>query len=318
MKPTLTWILTFALWTASGTPPAIAAGLGVKDVVEAGGKKEYTHAEELVLQNGFWAKTGSDVTARTVVQFLQMSDEQPLPRPTQSHFGQPRPAGQHLADMTGAIGNGSFSIDIGWRVDLPNPPQHYAITGIQIQEKRNRPCHLVLWGTMVDPRYSKTNRKVAQTTLDKCKTLPGSTTIDNTFVHLQDGTHRFVRSVRVCGGKTGLIPQELMLRSNWKIKGLKVRPGRVQAGSEGVAPVEEVVDNEIGQTNCKDNQYAGSGIGVYDYAGWSEWHSCEGDQLATGVTLYHWDEKWFTGIALKCKYVRMKEGPPPVKDGDGY
>jgi hypothetical protein len=321
MKTILTWGVAFALWTTSGAILAGAAGLGVKEVVEAGGNKEYTHAEEVVLQEGFWAKKGSDVTVRTVVQILQMSDE-PHPRPTQPNSGQrpPPPSGEMPAELTGVIGNGSFGIDIGWRVDLPNPPQYYAITGIQIEEKRNRPCRLVLWGSMVDPRYSKTNRKIAETTLDNCKKLPGIATIDNTFVHLPDAAHQFVRSVQACSGRTAVWPpkpQEITVSTSWKIKGLKIRPGLVQEGSEGVNPIDKVVKNQIGQTNCKDHPSAG-GPGDWTQPGWTDWHSCPVDQLATGVTLYHVDEKWFSGIALKCKYVRMLDGPPPKKDADGY
>ena len=320
MKTTLTLGLAIALWTGNGTIVAVAAGLGVKDVVEAGSKKEFNHAEEGVLKNGFWAKKGSDVTVRTVIPFLQMSDE-PHPRPTPEYSGEraPPPAGwERPSEMTGVIGNGSFDIDIGWRVDLPNPPHYYAITGIQIEEKRNKPCNLVLWGTMVDPRYAKTNRKVAQTTLDNCQKLPGSTLIDNTLVRLPEATRQFVRSVQACSGAGRVWPhQQVSVSYAWKIKGLKVRPGRVQEGSEGVTPVEKVIENEIGQTNCWDTPSAG-GPGEYTHAGWTEWHSCPDDQLATGVTLYHYDEKWFTGMALRCKYVRMKEGPPPNKDADGY
>jgi hypothetical protein len=316
MKQICIWVLTFALWTASGNTLAGAAGLGVKDVVEAGNKKEYTHTEEVVLQNGFWAKKGSDVAVRTVVQILQMSDE-PHQRGTQSSSDR-SPSPEWPAELTGVIGNGSFSIDIGWRADLPNPPHYYAITGIQIEEKRNRPCNLVLWGSMVDPRYSTTNRKVAQTTLPKCKKLPGSTLVDNTFVHLPDGANQFVRSVQACSGKTAAWPpQELSVSWSWKIKGLKVRPGLVLEGSEGSNPIDKVVKNQIGQKNCKDHPSAG-GPGEWTQPGWTDWHSCPADQLATGVTLYYFDEKWFSGMALKCKNVRMLEGPPPKKDAQGY
>lgn len=309
-------VLALALWAANGSIHVDAAGLGVNETIAPGNKKEFSHSEEVVLQNGFWAKTRSDVTVRTVIPFLQMSGEA-HPRPTHLLVERPPHPDGPLAELTGVPGNGSFSVDIGWRVNLPNPPHYYAVTGIQIEEKRNRPCHLVLWGTMVDPRYSKSNRKVAQTTLDNCQKLPGSVLIDNTFVHLRDGTNQFVQGVQACSGKTGIIPQEVKVGIGWKIKGLKVRPGMVQSGSEGVTPLDQVVENEIGQTNCKDHPSTG-GPGESKQVGWTDWHQCPPDQLATGVTLYHMDEKWFTGIALRCKYVRMKEDPPPIKDGDGY
>lgn len=52
-----------------------SSGLKITSVVEAGATKEYADPESVLLTNGFWAKAGSNVTVRTALRFLQLSDQ---------------------------------------------------------------------------------------------------------------------------------------------------------------------------------------------------------------------------------------------------
>ena len=36
--------------------------------------------------------------------------------------------------------------------------------------------------------------------------------------------------------------------------------------------------------------------------GWTEWHDCPSGQLMTGVRVYRYEDKWFTGISAISKY----------------
>src|SRR5262249_40808414 len=70
-------------------------------------------------------------------------------------------------------GDKTVTVEIGLNANLPNPARYYAVNKIEIQEGRDNPCLLYLWGNMVDPRFStnQDERHVAGYVLDTCKRL---------------------------------------------------------------------------------------------------------------------------------------------------
>ncbi len=213
--------------------------------------------------------------------------------------------------MTGSPGTGSSVVQIGDGVSLPNPADYYAITSIGIQEKDNNPCLLTLWGRMVDPAFESTDRKLAQSELEKCRSFPLSTMVDFKQAQLPRSSDLFIRGVLACGGHTGILPQEIYSSLSWEIKGLKVHGSRVVPETDNVEPMEKI--GEFTRANCvKDN------AGVYG-PGWTAWHECPSGQLMTGIRVYRYEDKWFTGMKAICK-VPQRSVPPrkPVKDAVGF
>ncbi len=311
MKTTQPWLLTVLLLAISVPSVSGESGLGINEVVKAGGQKTYSHPEMVVLTDGFWAKTGSNVTVRTALSLLQMSNEPPPSPPRDPNITHDRSPIPFHAEYSGVPGTKSVEVDIGLNAKLTNPANYYAINAIEVSEMgNNNPCLLRLWGNMVDPRYSKDQERllVARYELDKCS--PVITTIDHKLVGFQPSQKRFIRALQVCIGHTFALPQELYVGGKWEIKGLRVRPGSVQSNREGVTSVNKV--HEFKRPNCL-KQDAIPGPGDLSQPGWSAWNSCGPDQLATGVTLYIWKDKFFSGMAIKCKYVRQLSGSAPAE-----
>jgi hypothetical protein len=307
--------LVLAMAAATETPAKSSElQLPLNEVVEPGVAKTFGHQRTVVMVDGFWAKAGSDVTisidelANTLIQMVV-----PIPGPTD---GSTRlPAGG--SDMTGSPGTGSNVVEIGDGVSLPNPAGYYAINGIGIQEKGNNPCLLTLWGRMVDPAFESADRKLAQFELDKCRSFPLSTLIDFKQAQLPESADTFVRGVLACGGHSAvtrfpfIIPQEAYSSTSWEIKGLQVHGGRLLAGTDDVEPHGRI--GEFTRSNCVKDE-----AGVYG-PGWTEWHDCPSGQLMTGVRVYRYEDKWFTGLSAICK-TPQRSVPPrkPVKDSVGF
>lgn len=136
------------------------------------------------------------------------------------------------------------------------------------------------------------------------------------MVGFQPSQNKFIQAANVCGGHAHLFPQELYLASNWEIKGLRVRPGQLPPTDGTVTPLDEV--HEFTRYRCPE--YGAGDLGDLQGSGWTSWSTCpvvEG-QLATGMTLYYYKDKWFTGMDLGCQYVQQLYGPIPVKDEEGY
>ena len=312
MKTTLPWILTMFLLAVIVPSVSRGSGLGINETVGAGTKKIYSHPEMVVLTPGFWAKTGSDVTVRTALSLLQMSDTPP-PVPTRDSNPSPDRSPTPLEpELSGVPGTKSVEVDIGKNTKLPNPLRYYAINAISIDEMgHNNPCLLKLWGNMVDPRYSKNKERIllARYELKKCK--PVTVQVDHELVGFQPSQNRFIRALQVClGHSTFPLPQDVYVGGKWEIKGLRVRPGNVQANREGVMPMAKKV-HEFKRPNCRKYDAIPGPTENASSPGWSSWHSCGSGQLATGVTLYMYEDKWFSGMAIKCKYVRQLSGPAP-------
>ncbi|MEP7153765.1 MAG: hypothetical protein ABI856_18835 [Nitrospira sp.] len=258
--------------------------------------------------DGFWAKAGSNVTisiddlANTLIQMAA-----PVPIPTDVSIRLPATG----ADTTGSPGTGSNVVEIGDGVSLPNPADYYAVTGIGIQEKGNNPCLLTLWGRMVDPAFESADRKLAQFELDKCRSFPLSTLVDFKQAQLPKSSDTFVREVRACGGHTKILPQGAYSSLSWEIKGLQVRGGRVVPETDEVLPQGKI--EEFTRANCIKDE-----AGVYG-PGWTVWHECPNGQLMTGVRVYRYEDKWFTGMSAICK-IPQRSVPPrkPVKDSVGF
>ena len=288
--------------------------LPLNEVVEPGSEKTFGHQRSVLLVDGFWAKGGSNVTvfidelANTLIQMAA-----PIPSPTDGSIRLPASS----PDLTGSPGTGSNVVEIGDGVSLPNPVGYYAINSIGIQEKGNNPCLLTLWGRMVDPAFESTDRKLAQFELDKCRSFPLSTLVDFKQAQLPKSADTFVRGVLACGGHSAtthppfVVPQEGYSSTSWEIKGLQVHGGRVVAETDEVQPQGKI--GEFTRANCVKNE-----AGVYG-PGWTAWHECPTGQLMTGVRVYRYGDKWFTGLGAICK-TPQRSVPPrkPVKDSVGF
>ncbi|MGP0591057.1 hypothetical protein ACTRXD_00780 [Nitrospira sp. T9] len=55
--------------------------------------------------------------------------------------------------LSGSRGEASVEVNVGKNKKLPNPTSYYAITGLGLEERKNNPCFLKLYGTLADPRY---------------------------------------------------------------------------------------------------------------------------------------------------------------------
>jgi hypothetical protein len=346
MKIIATWALAVPIFAisvpssdaADRHPGTGSAGLSVNDVVEAGRTKEYLDPDMVVLTSGFWAKAGSDVTVRTALDFLQMSDQphNPPPPPTgraaapfnpdcpEDTIYSPCRSGDRGADS-------SVEVDIGLnmassRFPLPNPASYYAITGIEIIEASDNPCWIKLYGDMVDPRFSKdqNGRWLAEYRIYGCASGRSR------FVDLRPTERMFVRALQVCvhhqpnvADLHPFIPRAGRL----EIKGLRIRAGLVSSMNEHVTALdkpEESIEKpeEFRGPNCPDHKSADRGttpiVGAGNRGGWHNWSTCpEEGQLATGITVYYDKDKAFSAMRIKCKYVRLLSGPAPVKDEHG-
>lgn len=310
MKAKTSCTVTVALLVMSVPHAYGESELLVLHVLESGMTKQYGHPDSIVLASGFWAKSGSDVTASIgstpTTQLLQMTaaieeiDDSRLP-----------------ADegMTGSPGNGSVHVGIGKNMSLPNPASYYAVNGIGIEEQRDNPCAITLSGAMVDPQFStKGTRILAKFELEKCKPVTGSF-LDYKHAGYKESTGKFVRAVRVCGGHSPKVlpplPQDAYSSTSWEIKGLTVLPGRVSATSDDVTPLSD--EDEFTRFRCIERE-----TGVLG-PGWTQWDSCPDNTLLTGVRVYHFDNKKFTGLRVICQYPRRSAAfYEPVKDALGY
>ncbi len=283
---------------ASGTPE-----LSDHSIYGSGVIKELVHQESIVLTDGFWAKSGADVTAKVGdVMLLQMTDDYPC-----DSDPCPAPPRIPLSDYV-SEGTGSVEINIGMNMSLPNPASYYAITTVLLEERSNNPCFIRILGKMVDPTYSATSfRVLAEYELEYCKGFN-----DFEAVGFDTSDNKFIRAVNVCGGdfpnthNPGPFGSE-----DWKIKGVEVKPGLVYSNGQVKALENETIKYE--KTNCP-NHYAT----FWGDNGWIGWDSCPKDAVATGLFLFHKENRWFTGLTLKCQYPKLRYGPVPKKDTVGY
>lgn len=303
----MTLVLAMAAFTETSAKNS-ESQLPLNEVVEPGVEKTFGHQRSVVMVDGFWVKAGSNVTifidelANTLIQMVA-----PVPIPTDVPIRTPASE----SDMTGSPGTGSNVVEIGGGVSLPNPAGYYAINSIGIQGKGNNPCLLTLWGRMVDPAFESTDRKLAQFELDKCRSFPLSTLVDFKQAQLPKSADTFVRGVLACGGHTGILPQGAYSSLSWEIKGLQVHGSGVVAETDEVQPQGTI--GEFARANCVKDE-----AGVWG-PGWTAWHECPSGQLMTGVRVYRYEDKWFTGLSAICK-VPQRSVPPrkPVKDAVGF
>jgi len=227
-----------------------------------------------------------------------------------------------IANGSGSPGNASVEVNIGKNVTLPNPTNYYAVTGVRMDERNNRPCVLTLLGAVVDPRYQSDTREVAHYELEQCKkVLPGkdSKTVDlseniTNFDFRKQGKV-FVSGISVCRG--GGVLQNVRHSSAWKIKGIKAQPTEVKLKDAHVLEAKLVVspdEQSFTRANCQKNIQA-----TEAKPGWDNWSDCPTGQVVTGVRAYYAQGKFFTGLTVNCKSVKSRKiSAPPVKDADGY
>jgi len=262
--------------------------------------KMYGHQYSLVLADGFWEKSGTDVTATVGNGLLQMRSVVETGR-------QPDPF------YSGSRSDDSVSVDVGKNVDLPNPTSYYAVDGIGIREEDDQPCYISLWGRMVDPRYKSNfaGRKVGEFQLAKCNVRPEKEFLKGKDVSVGelDLEGGFIRSLRVCkGGLGGGI-------DNYELKGITILPALVSASGD-VSP-QDVKPREaptLVQPNCPKDTIEG---GPLESRAWDKWVGCPMDQVMTGLQVYH-REKYITALGVRCKPVGWLAAPKePVQDALG-
>ena len=299
--------------------------LTINGVVESGTIKEYIHPKEVVLSPGYWARAGSDVTIRTALTLLQLSPDphvSPPPRDPDDRSQLPPPdcpdEGYHPCISGFTHDDPSHRVEIGYNTRLPNPAEYYAITAIRLIEANANPCKLMLWGTMLDPRFvSGKERLLANFELDSCKRTTGALGPAAMSAVQFEQPNRFLRALRIC---TDTQPHS----SDWnafytakagrhEVKGLAIRPGQVTPGNEHVTWLDATVEDT--RPNCPNRDaFVGPGAGKTE--GWHVWSTCPEGQLAAGVIVYQ-EKKSFTGIRAICKYVRLLPGAAPKVDERG-
>lgn len=230
--------------------------------------------------------------------------------------------------MSGSPGNASVMIKAGMNKFLPNPENYYAITGIGLEERWNKPCVLTLFGTLVDPRYQSKTRLVARHELKKCKGSPlvdfkgFDFSGDITNFDFSKSGKKFLRAIRVCGGSGKVLPQQAFNSLAWKIKGVQAYPSEVKLADSPVLDSEINALDAPGEmedfirTNCPVHLQADTGV---NNPGWGKWIQCPVDQVVTGVRAYYFEDKYFTGFEISCQSVsKHKVTHTPLKDYIGY
>jgi len=227
-----------------------------------------------------------------------------------------------IANGSGSPGDTSVEVNIGKNVTLPNPTNFYAVTGVRVDERNNRPCVLTLLGAVVDPRYQSDTREVARYELERCKkVLPGK---DSKIVDLSEDITNFdfrkqgkvfVSGISVCRG--GGVLQNIRHSSAWEIKGIKVQPTEVKLKEAQVHEGNLIVNPDVQsftRANCQKSIQATDAK-----PGWDNWSDCPTGQVVTGVRAYSAKGKFFTGLSVNCKSVESRKiATSPVKDADGY
>lgn len=222
--------------------------------------------------------------------------------------------------------DGYVVVQIGENVKLPNPASSYAVTHIAIEEQRDNPCRISLWGRMVDERFRTPERKLAQFALDTCtidqeleRALANNNIKDKELTGF-DGPKKFIRGLPVCMGGA-----RDPLGVPTKIKGLRLRPAVVDQTDSGslFTVISEDDPQTSTQRHCPEPETKGKGNSEYP-EGWASWNMCPDDQLVTGVRVYFNPEnnsnsdKTFRALGVDCKGLRVQGALDPVKDHVGY
>ncbi len=333
MKQTRRWANAIMLLSLTSAIPSHAStitgieglpNLTINGVVESGTTNEYIHPEEVVLSPGFWARAGSDVTIRTALTLLQLSPYphvSPPPPASDDRSASPPPdcleGGYHPCISGYAYEHHSDRIEIGYSTSLPNPIEYYAITTINVIEADANPCKLMLWGTMLDPRFSNgKERLLAIFELATCKPTIGALGPAAMSVVQFEQPNRFLRTLRICTDTQlhsgDVVPLKGPAGRN-EIKGLEIRPGQVSSGNEHVTPLDATIEDK--RPNCP-NRDAFLGPGVGRTEGWHVWSTCPDGQLAAGIEVYR-EKRSFSGMRVICKYVRLLPGAAPKVDERG-
>jgi len=173
---------------------------------------------------------------------------------------------------------------------------------------------------MVEERFRTKERKLAQFALDTCKIdkdLKSALSDNNINDKELTGFHapkKFIRGLSVCmGGARDRIGDVT------KIKGLRLQSAAVFHAefSSLFSVLSEIFEPQTSQqADCPEPETKGKGEGEYP-EGWASWNMCPDDQLMTGVDVYFFDKE-FRALGIRCKGLRLQEGPAPVKDNVGY
>ena len=250
---------------------------------------------------------------------------------TSSRVIQPKAADElagHDDRLSGYLGDGSVEVNVGKNTKLPNPKNYYALTGLEIEERKNNPCKIRLFGALVDPRYQGTvDRVVAEYQLERCKGL--TTFADHRGFAYSEGTKnfdftkdgkKFLRAVNVCGGHYSLGPQQAYTHRVWEVKGVRARASEVMLEDAVtlkpfVTELQRDEELKFTQPNCLNKVEEAPP----NKPGWhSDWSKCPTGQIATGIRVYY-VKKYFTGLKLNCQSVASRRiEKPPVKDAVGY
>lgn len=183
-------------------------------------------------------------------------------------------------------------IDIGTNVVLPHDMKFYGVTAIALQEKSDEPCKIELYGRLLDPDSSQADILVGKGTLFGCDEAWNSSWRAATVVAQP---RNFVRSLRACFQKPPF--------SHMKIKGMMVSSGVVLDDGR-IIPLPEMPCFDQKTPHC----FARSNCG-----NWAEISLCPGDQIITGVMVYHYAEddhppRAISAIRSLCRSVRSGAG----------
>lgn len=197
--------------------------------------------------------------------------------------------------VSGVPAKETLEVSIGTNASMPNETQFYGITAISIIEvSGNKPCHVQLFGSLLDPAFQGSGRLLGKGKIPGCKEATAYS--DGRMASFNDRKNRFARGVNVCTEGGGLSP-------GYELKGLKIFPAEVKSTGQ-VVKRDHPAGFDRPRPNCKF---------------WNEPSMCDTGWIMVGVEM-HYVGKEFTGIIPLCKSVKGMPSPAgfPKKDNIGY
>ena len=199
-------------------------------------------------------------------------------------------------NVAGIVGTGKVIVGIGTGIVLPNLTKYYGITKIGIREQGNRPCHVTLWGGLLDAYTLQNGRLLGEVKLDRCgPEKPLWTPPDFKSASLINRNHRFVRGVNVCTNSPSPRPTGgggVDLTTLGRLKGVRVLPAQVE-------PIAQVIERHVAAGFERKNCVTWDTAAV----------TCPAGEIVTSLVM-HTIEDWFSGIEPRCQRVTEMAKPP--------
>ncbi|MEM7021627.1 MAG: hypothetical protein AAF637_03445, partial [Pseudomonadota bacterium] len=124
-------------------------------------------------------------------------------------------------------------VDIGKNVELDYDPEQYGITGIEILERKDRPCEVLLYGGRLDGAKGRYDELIGRANLKRCRSEADESSLDQRRFEgasLIGHSAHFVHAIKMCeaGGFLGSPgPHGDWIVDNFKLKGFSIHGAQV-------------------------------------------------------------------------------------------